>query len=59
MKDSNILKGDDYKKSLPVCYKLRRYYLPLEVSEHNTADDCWVSMFNKVYDLTKLIAENS
>ena len=28
MKDSTILKGDDYKKSLPVCYKLRRYYLP-------------------------------
>jgi hypothetical protein len=27
-KDSLILKGDEYKKSLPRCYKLRRYYLP-------------------------------
>jgi len=25
---------------------------------HNTSDDCWVSLFNQVYDLTKLIAEN-
>jgi cytochrome b involved in lipid metabolism len=52
------LKGDEYKKSLPRCYKLRRYYLPQEVQEHNSADDCWISMFNKVYDLTKLLAEN-
>ena len=25
---------------------------------HNTHNDCWVSLFNKVYDLTKLIHDN-
>ena len=45
-------------KDLPSQYKVRRYYLPSEVALHNTADDCWVSLFNQVFDLTKLIAEN-
>lgn len=36
----------------------RRYYTPEEVAEHNHETDCWVSIFNKVYDLTLLIAEN-
>ena len=43
---------------LPKPYKLRRYYTPEEVKLHCTADDCWVSFFNGVYDLTKLIADN-
>ena len=45
-------------KDLPPQYKLRRYYLPSEVAIHNSTDDCWVSLFNQVFDLTKLIAEN-
>ena len=48
-----------YLSNLPALYKLRRFYLSKEVAAHNTADDCWVSLFNQVYDLTKLIAENS
>jgi hypothetical protein len=28
------------------------------VANHNTNDNCWVSLFNQVFDLTKLIAEN-
>ena len=36
----------------------QRYYTPAEVAMHNTADDCWVSFFNKVVDLTPLIKEN-
>ena len=35
-----------------------KYYTPEEVRFHNCADDCWVSIFSKVYDLTELIKEN-
>jgi cytochrome b involved in lipid metabolism len=45
-------------KHLPKQFKLRRYYTPKEVSAHNTADDCWVSFFDEVYDLSKLIQDN-
>lgn len=45
-------------KNYPRPYKLRNYYTEREVSEHNCHDDCWVSLFNKVYDLTKLLHEN-
>lgn len=49
--------GHGYKH-LPKPYKLRRYYTPEEVALHCTSDDCWVSFFNGVYDLTKLLADN-
>ena len=45
-------------KHLPKPYKLRRYYTPAEVKVHNNADDCWVTFFNQVYDLTPLIQDN-
>ena len=45
-------------KEMPKPYKLRRYYTPSEVARHQTGDDCWVSFFYQVYDLTKLLAEN-
>jgi hypothetical protein len=35
-----------------------RYFTPEEVALHCTADDCWVSIFDKVYDLTKLLEAN-
>lgn len=35
-----------------------KYYTPEEVALHNNADDCWVSIYEKVYELTSLIAEN-
>ena len=37
---------------IPRPYKLRNYYTPEEVRKHCTADDCWVSFFYEVYDLT-------
>lgn len=43
---------------LPRPYKLRSFYTPEEVAKHNTADDCWVSFFYEVYDLTQLIQDN-
>lgn len=49
--------GHGYKH-LPSPYKLRRYYTPEEVGLHCTGNDCWVSFFNAVYDLTKLLADN-
>ncbi len=45
-------------KHLPRPYKIRNFYTPAEVALHNTADDCWVSFFNQVFDITRLIQEN-
>jgi len=36
----------------------RRYYTPSEVSGHDRAEDCWVSIFGRVYDLTSLLKEH-
>ena len=38
--------------------KKRRYYTPAEVAKHNCLDDCWVSIFHKVYDISELIKAN-
>ena len=35
----------------------RRYYTPLEVSGHNSADDLWVTLSGKVLDLTEVVAK--
>ena len=56
--ESEVLKGNEFHANMPPQYKLRRYYLPSEVAVHNTMDSCWVSMFNQVFDLTKLLMEN-
>lgn len=34
------------------------FYTEKEVAQHRYHDDCWVTIFGKVYDLTKLIEEN-
>lgn len=52
------LSGLKKAKHLPAPYKFRRYYMPSEVALHNTANDCWVSMFDYVHDLTLLIQTN-
>jgi len=46
------------KRNLPAPAKKRRYYTMTEVKVHNTANDCWISIFHEVYDLTKLIQEH-
>ena len=46
------------EKSLPKIYNLSRYYTPEEIALHNTPDDCHVSFFGFVYDLTQLLANN-
>jgi cytochrome b involved in lipid metabolism len=46
------------KKNFPAPYKRRRYYTPQEVKVHNTPNDCWVSFFHEVYDITELIQKN-
>jgi hypothetical protein len=35
-----------------------RYFTPEEVARHNVAEDCWVSIYEKVYDLTTLLNDN-
>jgi cytochrome b involved in lipid metabolism len=45
-------------KRVPKEYPKRRYYIPANVAKHNTPHDFWVSLFNRVYDLTPLFDEN-
>lgn len=62
-----------YRKSLEVnqsskdnnrynyAQKLKRmvkYFTPDEVAMHNCAEDCWVSIYHNVYDITSLIGAN-
>ena len=46
------------KTNLPAPSRQHRYFTPDEVKEHNTANDCYVSIFNEVFDLTNFIQEN-
>lgn len=45
-------------KNLPPPIKRRRYYTPDEVKQHNSPNDCWIVIFNEVFDLTELIQQN-
>jgi len=36
----------------------QRYFTPAEVMAHNRADDLWVSMFGRVFNLTELVGSN-
>ena len=36
----------------------RRMYTPNEVALHNCAEDIWLSVFGKVYDVTAFVREN-
>ena len=48
----------DKKKRLPKEYPQRRYYIPANVQIHNMPHDFWISLFNKVYDITRLLDAN-
>lgn len=45
-------------QNLPKPYKVRRYYTPQDISVHNCSNDCWVTLFNVVHDLTPFIQEH-
>ena len=36
----------------------KRFYTPEDLAVHNCAKDIWVSIHNRVFDLTELIREN-
>ena len=36
----------------------RRMYTPNEVALHNCAEDIWLSVFGRVYDLTNFVRDN-
>ena len=38
--------------------KMVKYFTADEISMHNCAADCWVSIFDNVYDLTALLEAN-
>ena len=35
-----------------------RYFTPEEVARHNYREDCWVSIFDNVFDITQLMAHS-
>jgi len=37
----------------------QRYYTPLEVEQHSSSKDLWVSFLGKVYNLTPLVEKNT
>jgi len=43
------------KEFIPPYYSKRRYYIKADLEKHNKANDCWISLFNRVYDLTNLV----
>ncbi len=45
-------------RDLPAPIKRRRYYTPTEVKSHNSANDCWVVIFDDVYNVTELVQKN-
>jgi hypothetical protein len=49
---------DNLKQYLPVPAQKQRYFTSEEVSHHNTANDCWITLFGEVYNLTDIIQEN-
>ena len=54
----NLQNQNELAQYLPKPYKKRRYYTPVDVSVHNTPNDCWISLFNEIFDLTELIQKN-
>ena len=42
---------------MPKPYKIRRYYMPNDVSSHCLYNDCWVIIFGEVYDITALLQQ--
>ena len=42
---------------MPKPYKIRRYYMPTEVALHNVYNDCWLTIFGDVYDITPLLQQ--
>ena len=48
-------------KDLAAPYKIRRFFTPEEVAQHNSVNmsTSWVSLFGKVYDITTLIHDNA
>lgn len=49
---------NNLKQYMPIPLPKQRYYTLEEVSEHNTANDCWVILFGEVYNLTRLVQSN-
>ena len=35
-----------------------KYFTPEEISIHNCAEDCWVSIYDDVLDITALVGAN-
>jgi cytochrome b involved in lipid metabolism len=35
-----------------------KYFTPEEVAVHNCAEDCWVIVYDDVFDLTELVSKN-
>ncbi len=54
--DKNLKLANNKDQYYPARNKPRKqYYTINDLRVHNTANDCWVTFFHQVYDLTDLI----
>ena len=50
-----MIKGQIFKAKV---YSKRNYYVPEEVKKHNLFTSAWITLNEKVYDITSLLNEN-
>jgi cytochrome b involved in lipid metabolism len=50
---------NELKKYLPKKYYKRKYYNVSELALHNKPNDMWIAFFHEIYDLTKLVQQNT
>lgn len=51
--------GTEFIKNTSLSIRwIMKYFLYEEIKLHNSEDDCWVAIFNNVFNLTALIEEN-
>lgn len=43
------------QQSSQVCKKISPEFTLSEVAEHNNSEDCWIVIYDKVYDITKFL----
>ena len=58
IKQESVIKEESKLQYLPKPYIKKRYYTPYDVSLHMQANDCWVSIFNEVIDITSILQDN-
>ena len=50
--------GPNQQKGAPVAWQLEQKYTLNQVQAHSSLDDCWMVIFDKVYDITNFVYEH-